>query len=753
MKLETTIQTQYDVHIVNNKYKEILKEYLVSDYILCLDSNVDLYYKHELEELKEKALGTIIIDASEENKNMHTIEQIHDKFHQYNATRKTQIISIGGGIVGDVVGFACSIYLRGIPYIQVPTTLLAQVDSSIGSKVGVNAYSNKNYIGSFYAPQTTIIDISFLKTLSTRLFKEGLVELIKHGLIKDNSIISLLDTFSNIASLRNDEDILLQLIKKSLKVKQFYVENDYHDLGLRNTLNYGHSFAHALELDTGTKLYHGECLAIGLLVNAKSNNDTYITIKKLFQRLELVKAFPQVNLDKIKKDKKQNNNYINEAFLNTIGDSYLEDVEANKLIDLYKANYTLLQKDYKLSKSSFEIENSSLSGTITIPPSKSQLHRYLLAASLSKTKTILTNVTSLSDDISITIDALKYLNTKVTYVKDTSTLVVEPCTHTDLSNTLNFKESGTSLRLLLPLLAPLGLIFEGENKLPLRPLDTYLDIFNKQNIEYKQDSLHNLPITINGELKPDTFNINNTKSSQFISGLLFILPLLNDDSKIICKETPSSLPYIKMSINTLKEFGINIEIEDDYKVYIVKGNQKYQSRSSYKIEQDYSSRAFFEVLNKFSNQNISISNKLTKSLQADYKIIDILNNNIKEVDLYDMPDAGPIMALYYSINGGKLINTQRLIHKESNRLDAIKSMLTNFNIDYKEIDNTIEIYPSIIKGNIQDTFNDHRITMSIVIGGTVAKGITNINEIKSINKSYPSFINDYKLLGGRIDEK
>ncbi|MEG0686760.1 MAG: hypothetical protein RR425_05690, partial [Erysipelotrichales bacterium] len=581
------------------------------------------------------------------------------------------------------------------------------------------------------------------------LFKEGLVELIKHGLIKDKSIIEDLGLYKNIDELRKDDFNLLRLIEKSLKVKQYYVESDYHDLGLRNTLNFGHAFGHALELDNN--LYHGECVAIGILVNTIKTS-FYNEIEELFKKLELIKEFPTLNIEKMKQDKKQANNIIDEVFLNSIGEAIIKKTDINKLISLYQENYQLLQTNYQLAPSLFQITNNNLSGTITIPPSKSQLHRYLIASALSYTKTTLYNITSLNDDIKVTINALKYLDTSITYNKEDSTLIIEPSLYNDLPQTLNMKESGSSLRLLLPLLISKEIEITGENKLPTRPLDTYLDIFNKQNIKIdKQED--NLPLKLSGTLKPDNFIIEENKSSQFISGLLFALPLLKNDSTITCRNIPSSLPYIKMTLNTLHDFGINIEVNNDYTYYKISGNQKYTSKESYNIEQDYSSRCFFEVLNKFDNQEITITNKMEQSIQGDYKVVQLVQEGCNELDLNDMPDAGAIMAIYFSINGGILTNIQRLIHKESNRLEAIKMMLDNFNIKYLQKENTLEIYPSKLVGNKQETFHDHRITMSIIIGATIAKNATYIDEIKSINKSYPSFIDDYILLGGLIDEK
>lgn len=229
--------------------------------------------QHHLANLKNKLASLqcdeILLPEGEQCKNLTEWQKIFDVLLQKNHDRSTTLIALGGGIVGDMTGFAAACYQRGVNYIQVPTTLIAQVDSAIGGKTGVNHPLAKNMIGAFHQPQCVLIDIYVLKTLPQREFIAGLAEVIKYGVIRDAEFFNWLE--KNIAAiLAKNTDALLAMITRSVRNKAEIVMADIKDQGERQLLNFGHTFGHALEAASGyEKILHGEAVAIGMLMAAE----------------------------------------------------------------------------------------------------------------------------------------------------------------------------------------------------------------------------------------------------------------------------------------------------------------------------------------------------------------------------------------------------------------------------------------------------------------------------------------------------
>jgi 3-dehydroquinate synthase len=212
------------------------------------------------------------VPVGEESKSLDRAAYLYTELTNLNAERNTQIIALGGGVVGDLAGFVAATYLRGVPIIQIPTTLLAQCDSSIGGKVAVNHEQLKNKIGTFYQPKLIISDISTLKTLSSREISNGLAEVIKYGIILDVPFYEFLEEhIEKILSL--DITTIEQIVTKSVENKVRIIEQDEFDLGIRNTLNYGHTIGHAIESNSNMTIWHGEAIALGMIVEAKLANN------------------------------------------------------------------------------------------------------------------------------------------------------------------------------------------------------------------------------------------------------------------------------------------------------------------------------------------------------------------------------------------------------------------------------------------------------------------------------------------------
>lgn len=237
-----------------------------SKMLVVADSNIEQYYgKVCVEELKKTGaeISVHVIPAGEHNKTLDTVSGIYKKLIEIRADRNSVLVALGGGVTGDIAGFAAATFMRGISFIQIPTSLIAQADSSIGGKTGVDFDGSKNMIGAFYQPCFVFINTHTLKTLPEREFKSGLAEVIKHGLIMDADFYNYIDR--NIDRILNmEQDALEFMTEMNCRIKATVVEQDERENGLRAILNFGHTIGHALESVSGFSMLHGECVSIGM---------------------------------------------------------------------------------------------------------------------------------------------------------------------------------------------------------------------------------------------------------------------------------------------------------------------------------------------------------------------------------------------------------------------------------------------------------------------------------------------------------
>ena len=332
---------KYPIFIGNNilnNLKKILRQNLINfnQCLVIADKNVPKkLIDKALSSLPKRAISLHYFNSSEKNKNQKSIDNILSLLLRKNFNRNDCVISIGGGITGDVSGFAASMFKRGLKFINIPTTLLSQVDSSIGGKTGINSKYGKNLIGAFYQPSLVLSDIIFLKSLPKREIICGYGEILKHAIIADKKFFTFLDTNgSKILSLKSP--FIEKAIFKSCSIKKKVVEADEKEIGIRKILNFGHTFAHAYEatLEYSKKLNHGEAVILGIKTAAKfslSNNilniKEYNLIENHLNKLGLPKNinkfFSNKHLNKIlvfmKKDKKNNTKKINLVLLKKIG--------------------------------------------------------------------------------------------------------------------------------------------------------------------------------------------------------------------------------------------------------------------------------------------------------------------------------------------------------------------------------------------------------------------------------------------------
>lgn len=414
-------------------------------------------------------------------------------------------------------------------------------------------------------------------------------------------------------------------------------------------------------------------------------------------------------------------------------------------------------------------KNSSIDYTINGTPSKSYLHRALLASFLSDGLSVINlNDCFLSNDINDTISIIKSLGCNVSF--DGKSIMVSK-DEVKKCNDFTILESASTLRFFIPLLLFLQKKFRVKCKesLLLRPITVYSDIIRECKIIKDKDSF-----TFDGDLKPGCYYVDGTISSQFISGMLFALPLLDGDSELICSNV-TSIGYINMTIDVLNKFGIIISTINNNEsiTYKICGGQSYKS-TTIDIENDYSQVANFVTLGLFFG-NISILGMNLKSLQKDIDFLFMdsikkyvtlkentltinkandLNNLI--FDIKDNPDLGPILFVLISIVSGKVTSINRLKYKESNRILSITEELKKLNINMKIDDESFTAMRSKVSYSelVFDSHNDHRVCMALTaLALIIYNGIEGIKirNIECVNKSYPNFFNDLNKLGFMIE--
>jgi 3-dehydroquinate synthase len=267
-----------------------IKPLLKSDFaIIVSDETVAKFYLHRLTAALEESgirARAILVPPGESTKNFTAFGALLENILAQNPDRKTTLIALGGGVVGDIAGFAASVLLRGVDFIQIPTTLLAQVDSSVGGKTGVNSTLGKNLIGTFYQPKLVLADVSTLSTLSEREKKSGYAEVVKYGLINDAAFFSWLEK-NGEKILGGDAAATTEAVVKSCKAKAAIVARDEKEFGERALLNFGHTFAHALEAECGydSTLLHGEAVAIGMALAFETSVDMGLCKKEDCERV------------------------------------------------------------------------------------------------------------------------------------------------------------------------------------------------------------------------------------------------------------------------------------------------------------------------------------------------------------------------------------------------------------------------------------------------------------------------------------
>lgn len=411
------------------------------------------------------------------------------------------------------------------------------------------------------------------------------------------------------------------------------------------------------------------------------------------------------------------------------------------------------------------IEPNDIQGDIKAIASKSDAHRAIICAALADKKTNI-YISEMSEDIKATLNCMSAFGAK--FSENGKEFTIEPVKKALSDALIDCNESGSTLRFLLPVAAALGngARFIGKGRLPNRPIGIIVNLLKEHGISFDSETL---PLSMSGKLTPGEFKIEGNVSSQFISGLLFALPLLDKPSKITLLSALESKAYVDMTIAVLNKFGAEIKAVEDG--FLVQPIERYVSPDNYTVEGDWSNAAFFLVGAALSG-NVNMSGLDMGSKQSDTKIVDILKlagvkvtpkdniltvtkSDIKpfELDVSQCPDLFPIAAVLACGANGKttLYNACRLRIKESDRIVSTRELILGLGGKVLEEEDSLTVFgDGRLSGGMVDSVNDHRIAMSASIASCICEKSVTLNDAQAVNKSYPDFYKDFESLGGKV---
>jgi 3-dehydroquinate synthase len=335
------------IYVGNDIYAEVKNIIALDTFTkvgVLMDKNVAYHWGESLHKVFGKKAVYVIIPAGEEHKDMATAEKIFSSLIEHGFDRKSLLINVGGGMVCDIGGFVASTYMRGIAFVNIPTTLLSQTDAAIGGKTGIDFGGLKNMVGTFTHPLAVICDTLMLTTLPEREFRSGFAEVIKHALIADKKLFQALyqSSFGDM-----DEEKLAEILSRSCDIKCTIVSKDAEEQGLRKVLNFGHTIGHAIEMlsqDTNNPLLHGEAISIGMIAEARLSLLAGLITKEDFSNVEKIiakaglpsqigKSYRKGIYEKILGDKKNEGKKIKWVLLNGIGKAVIDEEHPDKLIN------------------------------------------------------------------------------------------------------------------------------------------------------------------------------------------------------------------------------------------------------------------------------------------------------------------------------------------------------------------------------------------------------------------------------------
>ncbi|XP_006456034.1 hypothetical protein AGABI2DRAFT_210736 [Agaricus bisporus var. bisporus H97] len=752
-----------------------------STYVLITDTNIAKFHLKSFEDVFQSTLDThdasgakprfisLVIPPGETSKSRDGKAQIEDFLLLNKCTRDTVVLALGGGVIGDLVGFVSATFMRGVRFVQIPTTLLAMVDSSVGGKTAIDTPHGKNLIGAFWQPEYIFIDAAFLETLPQREFSNGMAEVVKTAAIwNENEFLSLearsaeiftaIQTPSeNFAGRTKDtrsaaQELLLSVIVGSISVKAHIVTIDERETGLRNLVNFGHSIGHAIEAVLTPTILHGECVSIGMILEAELSRQMGILSQVGVGRLSrCLKAYnlpisvsdPRIAnlpaarlltvdrlLDIMRIDKKNSGNEKKIVILSRIGATYEQKATVVKDALIFKT----------LSEAAKVIPGIPSHNPVVMstPGSKSISNRALVLAALGKGTCRLRNLLH-SDDTQVMMAALGELKgAKFSWEDNGDTLVVEGgqgfLAVPPKGKELYLGNAGTAARFLTTVCTLVQAspkdnadvtIITGNARMKQRPNGPLVTALRTNGSQIKcLETEGCLPLAIAPEgLKGGTIQLAASVSSQYVSSILLCAPYAAQPVTLeLTGGQVISQPYIDMTIAMMKTFGVEVKrrvdsasgkLLDTYDI----PKAVYVSPPNYSIESDASSATYPLAIAAITGTSCTIDNIGTSSLQGDAKFAkEVLEKMgctvsqtetqttvqgppigglkaIEEVDMEIMTDAFLTATVVAAVAHGKTrilgIANQRV--KECNRIRAMIDQLAKFGVECIELDDGLEV--------------------------------------------------------------
>ena len=681
-----SIHVGYNAHA--HMVQTIINECASSTYVAITDTNLLKvpYYHDFVQELRsnlpaESRLLEYSVKPGEANKTRATKAEIEDYLLSQGCTRDTVIIAVGGGIIGDMIGFVAATFMRGVRVVQVPTSLLSMVDSSIGGKTAVDTPLGKNFIGAFWQPQFVLVDVKWLETLPRREFINGMAEVIKTACIWNSEEFERLEANANLflevvnnsklvkvgnpqtsevheISYTNVQQMLehtFKLVLESIKVKAEVVSSDERESNLRNLLNFGHSIGHAYEAILTPQALHGECVSIGMVKEAELSR--YLGIlsptqvsrmskilvayglpvskdEKWFQDLTLHKKTPlEELLKKMSIDKKNDGSKKKVVLLESIGKCYGKSAHFVADEDL---RFILTDETLVYPFNNIPIDQVK---TIVPPGSKSISNRALILAALGEGTCKIKNLLH-SDDTKHMLAAVQALKgASITWENNGETVVLTGHggkTLTACPDPLYLGNAGTASRFLTTVAALVNssstqdyVVLTGNSRMQQRPIGPLVDSLriNGTKIEYlKNEGSLPLKIYTNTPFKGGRIELAATVSSQYVSSVLMAAPYAETPVTLaLVGGKPISQLYIDMTIKMMEKFGIKVQVStsEQYTYHIPKGH--YINPGEYVIESDASSATYPLAFAAMTGTTVTVPNIGSESLQGDARFaVDVL---------------------------------------------------------------------------------------------------------------------------------
>ena len=740
----------------------------------------------------------VYVEGSEESKSRETKAFIEDSLMEYNCDKDAVLVAIGGGTIGDLTGFVASTYMRGIRYIQIPTTLLAMVDSSVGGKTAVNLKHAKNVIGSFHQPSLVLVDISFLSSLSNREIANGVAEIVKAGFVGDETLWNMLSEIPDVSSFRSSPEKLLKIVCQSILYKKRVVEQDEKDEGIRNVLNFGHTIGHALELiEGGTKHLHGECVAMGMVyellalraVGFLESKTCISELCRILSKFDLPTIIPRdlkfdlkIFKSLVLKDKKNRGSENTVSIVGVKGMRNIVKDSPNRIVEIPLRIVVRVVAPF-VSVSRRDPSQAKIFGNVNVPGSKSVANRALLLAALAGVACELSNVPQDSKDVGIMIAALQALGSPLT-VREDYVKVNGPITREkEVSEiTIYVGNSGTTARFLLPVCAWLveaaddikEIKFTSSQRMKQRPVSDLLDcveqLFSGIEIISQQRSF---PLILRKRMESepiDEIEVNGEMSSQFVSAILMMGPLYPKPLSVKIKGGESvSTPFIEMTLRMINIFGGNVKENcKSFETF----PEKYTGVSSFKVPGDAAAASYPLAIASISGGTISVNIDSDDGLQSgDFQFVKTFlqdrmgcsvaygrdsttvsgNGMMGEeqffCDFSNMTDTFLTASMLMGRTGGTIngIDNQRV--KECDRITAVALNMNKCGFIVSEDGNSLRFSPSPSESHggpcVISTFNDHRVAMAFAVLSCAADE----NRVKTIfienprcvEKTYPGF--------------